>query len=106
MTRTCTDMYNTQSNTAQKWHGFSFGEIDVVVLWVVEIDVISVWGIGVDYRNWLDLSVGSKITWFSVGDINWLGFSVSTEIDLFWGGGQNWLCFCVRIENYLFLVLA
>ena len=42
-------MYNTKSNTAPKWHGFSAGiEIDVVVVWVVEMDVISVWGIGVD----------------------------------------------------------
>ena len=42
-------MYNTQSNTARKWHGFGVGiEIDLVVVWVVEIDVISVWGIGVD----------------------------------------------------------
>ena len=41
-------MYNTQSNAARKWNGFSVGiEMDVVV-WVVEIDVISVWGIGVD----------------------------------------------------------
>ena len=42
-------MYNTQSNTARKWHGFSVGiEIGLVVVWVVDIDVISVWGIGVD----------------------------------------------------------
>ena len=49
MTRTCTDMYNTQSNTARKWHGFSVSiEIDLVVACVVEIDVISMWGIGFD----------------------------------------------------------
>ena len=38
-------MYNTQSNTTRKRHGFSVGiEIDLVVVWVVEIDVVSVWG--------------------------------------------------------------
>ena len=42
-------MYNTQSDTAPKWHDFSVGiEIFLVVVWVVEIDVTSVWGIGVD----------------------------------------------------------
>ena len=42
-------MYNTQSNTARKRHGFSVGmEIDLVVVWGFEIDVISVLGIGVD----------------------------------------------------------
>ena len=38
-------VYNTQSNTTRKRHGFSVGiEIDLVVVWVVEIDVVSVWG--------------------------------------------------------------
>ena len=33
----CTGMYNTQSNTAQRWHGFSAGiEIDLVVVCQVE----------------------------------------------------------------------
>ena len=42
-------MYKTQSNTAHKSHGFSVGiEINLVVVWVVEIAVISVWGVGVD----------------------------------------------------------
>ena len=42
-------MYNTQSKTARKLYGFSVGiEIDLVVVWVVEIDVNSVWGIGLD----------------------------------------------------------
>ena len=41
-------MYNTQSNTARKLHGFDGIEIDLIVVWVVEIDVILVWGIGVD----------------------------------------------------------
>ena len=37
-----------RSNTARKLHGFSVGiEIDLVVVWVVEMDVFSVWGIGV-----------------------------------------------------------
>ena len=67
-------------------------------------------------QNWLDFQVGteidltsvlgSKLTWFCLGDIDRLGFSVSAEIDLFLGGGQNLSCFYVRIENYLFLVLA
>ena len=40
-------MYNTQSNTTRKRHGFSVGiEIDLVVVWVVEIDVVSDLGIG------------------------------------------------------------
>ena len=57
-------MYNTQSNTARKWHGFGVGiEIDLVVVWVVEIDVISVWGIGVDL-----ISVeGLQLTGFVLG---------------------------------------
>ena len=42
-------MHSTQSNMARQSHGFSVGiEIDLVVVWVVEINVISVWGIGVD----------------------------------------------------------
>ena len=57
-------MYNTQSNTARKRHGFSVGiDIDLVVVWVVELAVISVWGIGVDL-----ISVqGSEFTWFLCG---------------------------------------
>ena len=48
ITRICSAMYNTQSNTARKWHGFSAGiEIDLVVVWVVEVDEISNLGIGV-----------------------------------------------------------
>ena len=42
-------MYKTQSSTARKRHGFNVGiDIDLVVVWVVEIDVISVSWIGVD----------------------------------------------------------
>ena len=42
-------MYNTQNNTARIWHDCSGGiEINLLVVWVVEIDVISMWGIGVD----------------------------------------------------------
>ena len=57
-------MYNTQSDTAPKWHDFSVGiEIFLVVVWVVEIDVTSVWGIGVDLISvW-----GSDLTWFCGG---------------------------------------
>ena len=63
-------------------------------------------------QNWLVIRVGieidlnsvlgSKLTWFCVGDIYWLGFSMGTEIDLFFCGAQNRPCFCVRVENYLF----
>ena len=42
-TKTCTGMYNAQRKTARKRHGFSVGiQIDLVVVWVVEIPVISV----------------------------------------------------------------
>ena len=30
----------------------------------------------------LDSVLGSKLTWFCVGDRSWLGFSVSMEIDM------------------------
>ena len=50
-------MYNTQINMARKWHGFSVGITnDVVVVWVVDID-----------------SVGIKIDLVLCGDPKWLG---------------------------------
>ena len=47
--RICTGMYNTQNNTARKWHNFGI-EIDFVE-WVVEIHLISVWRIKVDLTS-------------------------------------------------------
>ena len=107
ITETCTGMYNTQSYTARKWHGFSVGiELDLVVVWVVEIDLISEWGIGGDLilcggRKWLGLESESKLTWstwrrackidpfFFSGDRNWLS-SVS---------GSKFTWFCVGARN-------
>ena len=83
MTRTCTAIYNTQSNTARKSNGFNVGtEIGVFVVWVVKIDVLSVRGIGVDL-----ISVqGSWLTWF-VWRSNMTWFRVWTEIDMVFGSG-------------------
>ena len=57
-------MYNTQRNTARKWHDFGVDiEIDFVIVYMVELDKISVWGIGVDL-----ISVeGSYLASFCVG---------------------------------------
>ena len=65
---------------------------------------LAVFRVGIDIS--LNSVLGSKLTWFCVGDISWLGFSVSTENDMFLWGGQHWPCFCVRVENYLFIVWA
>ena len=109
ITRTCTGMYNTQSNTPRKWHTFRAGiEIDFVV-WVVEIDVISVWesrltSFQCANKNWRGFVWGSKMTCFRVcieiylvfvsgGMQYWLVFTVGMEIDLIsaFGSKLTWL---------------
>ena len=51
-------------NTAGQGHGSKVGiEINLVVVWVVEIDGISAWGIGVDMISVWAL----ELTWFCVG---------------------------------------
>ena len=123
-------MYSPQSNTARKWHGFSVRiEIDLVVVWLVEIYVISEWGIGVvTWFQWRDHNclgfVGeSKMTWFRVwieiylvfvsgGMQSWLLIEVGIEIDLtsvmgsklYWFSvdDRNWLGFSMRTKIDVF----
>ena len=98
-----------KNNTDRKWHGSRVGiEIDVVVVWGVEIDLnFSVCGrsrldfnAGIRFdlvlcggRKWLGLESGSKFTWFSCRG--------ACKIDLFseWWSKLTW--FQCWGRNYL-----
>ena len=102
--------YNTQRNTARKWHGFSVGiEIDLVV-WVVKIDGFCVDRSWLDFsvriridlvlcggRKWLGLESGSKWTWFSCRGACQIELFLEWRSKLIWlqCWGRNQLLFCV-----------
>ena len=80
--------------------------IDLILVSVKKLNRVLFLGIEIDKsrsRNYVYLSGGSELYWFSLRDRNWLGFSVGIEIDLVFVRGSKLTSFLREGRKHLVL---